>query len=147
MDSILQLLTDALGPLLTSFAAIVFHPIVLVTAMILGALGEATKRLVNVKAGDKGWRGVYHVTLPAHPVIVGIMLGFIPWLPPVDALVKDGYVGAGRVATYALAGFVCKIGYDTLVSTVQRWIRTRISGASVRSSDAGTISETASKEK
>lgn len=147
MDSLLVVLTEALGPLLTSFLAIVFHPIILVTAIILGTLGEATKRLVNVKAGDKGWRGVFHVTLPAHPVLVGLLLGFVPWLPPVDALVKEGYEGAGRVATYALAGFVCKIGYDTLVATVQRWLRTRISGASVRSSDVGTVSETASKEK
>lgn len=72
-----------------------------------------------------GWRRLYHVTLPAHPVILGVLLGFIPWLPPAEGLTKVGYEMAGRVGTYALAGVVCKISYDTLVSTVKRAIETR----------------------
>jgi H+/Cl- antiporter ClcA len=101
---------------------ILSSPTILITALVIGTFGEITKRVVSAKAGDKGWRGVWYVTLPAHPVIIGLLLGLIPWLPVPEALTKDGYELAGRLGTYALAGIVCKLGYDTLVSTVRRQI-------------------------
>lgn len=101
---------------------ILVSPTIVITALIIGTFGEITKRLVSAKAGDKGWRGVWYVTLPAHPVIIGLLLGLIPWLPVPEALTKEGYEFAGRLGTYALAGVVCKLGYDTIISTMRRQI-------------------------
>lgn len=117
---------------------VLLSPIIIITALVIGTAGEVTKRLVRAKAGDKGWKGVFHVTLPAHPVIVGLLIGFIPWLPSVDALTKEGFELAGRVGTYALAGVLCKIGYDTLVSTVQRALRQK--AAALGGSSSGSTS-------
>ena len=73
-------------------------------------------------------------------MILGILIGFIPWLPPADGLVKHGYELASRIGTYSLAGVLCKIGYDTLVSTVKRAIETR---AGVVVSSGGSAHEQA----
>lgn len=99
---------------------LILNPIIIITALIIGTLGEVMKRLVSAKAGDRGLRGFFYVTLPAHPVIVGSLLGLIPWLPVPDSLQKDGYEFATRLGTYALAGLVCKLGYDSIVSTGKR---------------------------
>lgn len=106
-------------------------PTIIIAALIIGTMGEVAKKLVNAKGGDRGWRGIYFVTLPAHPVIAGILMGCIPFLPPADALHKDGFDTASRIATYALAGVVCKIGYDSIISTIKRLIaqRTGVAGA------------------
>lgn len=120
MDDLITALTTALGPLLSSLLALVFNPTVLITALLIGTAGEVIKPLVNAKRGDKGWRGVFFVTLPAQPVVIGMLLGLLPFLPPIDALVKEGYEAAGRFATYSLAGLVCKLCYDSFVSTTKR---------------------------
>jgi len=96
------------------------NPIVIVLALVIGTLGEVAKRTINAKAGDKGWRGVYFVTLPAHPVFVGALIGLVPWLPTPDALTKPGHEFAARLGTGVLAGMVCKVGYDGIVSTAKR---------------------------
>lgn len=106
-------------------------PIVIIAALVIGTLGEILNRLVNAKKGDTGWRGVYYVTLPAHPVVVGVLLGFVPWLPSVEGLSKDGYDLAARVGTYALAGIVCKTGYDTLISTAKRLLQSKLASVDV----------------
>jgi H+/Cl- antiporter ClcA len=95
-------------------------PIIIVLALVIGTLGEVSKRMIKAKAGDKGWRGVYFVTLPAHPVIVGALIGLVPWLPTPDELAKPGHEFASRLGTGLLAGMVCKVGYDGIVSTLKR---------------------------
>lgn len=100
-------------------------PIVILIALVIGTLGEVSKRAISAKAGDKGWKGVYYVTLPAHPVLVGALIGLIPWLPIPDGLVKEGYEVFGRLGTGILGGVVCKIGYDLIVSTVRRMLGQR----------------------
>lgn len=95
-------------------------PIVIIIALVIGTLGEVSKRAISAKAGDKGWKGVYYVTLPAHPVIMGALIGFFPWLPVPDELTKEGYEFAGRLGTGILSGVVCKVGYDMIISTVRR---------------------------
>lgn len=95
-------------------------PIIVIMALVIGTLGEVSKRVISAKAGDKGWRGVYYVTLPAHPVILGALIGLIPWLPIPEQLTKEGYEFAGRLGTGILSGVVCKVGYDMIISTVRR---------------------------
>lgn len=120
MDALLTFLSEAMGPLLSALLALVLNPTVIIAALSIGAIGEVVKRLVRAKEGDKGWRGVFYVTLPAHAVVAGMLIGLIPWLPPIDALVKEGYEAAGRFGTYTLAGIVCKLGYDSFISTSKR---------------------------
>lgn len=114
-------------------------PIVLITALVIGTVGETVKRAVGSKdierdvvkfhkRGKKGkppamWKRVYYYTLPAHPVMMGVLLGLIPWLPASDVLEKPGYDFAARIGTYSVAGVVCKVGYDTIVSTLKRILR------------------------
>ncbi len=105
---------------MTDWTVLLTSPIVIVLALVIGTMGEVVKRIVSAKAGDAGWRGVYYVTLPAHPVLVGAAIGLLPWLPIPDGLSKDGYEFAGRLGTGVLAGVACKIGYDGIVSTVRR---------------------------
>lgn len=99
---------------------LLLNPIIVVAALVIGTIGEVVKRVIKAQAGDHGWRGVYYVTLPAHPVIMGALLGLVPWLPIPDMLTKEGYEFAGRLGTYILAGVVCKVGYDSIISTVRR---------------------------
>lgn len=105
---------------LNFWLGLTLSPPVIVTALALGTLGEVAKRAVNAEKGSAGWRGVYYVTLPAHPVLLGALLGFIPVLPVALPLAVEGYDGAARFATYLYAGIVCKVGYDLLVSTLRR---------------------------
>jgi len=100
-------------------------PIIIVLALVIGTLGEVAKRTIRAKAGDKGWRGVYFVSLPAHPVLVGALVGLVPWLPTPDELVKPGHEFAARLGTGLLAGMVCKVGYDGIVSTAKRMLAGR----------------------
>src|SRR5262245_39288845 len=99
---------------------LLLNPIIIVTALAIGTIGETIKRLVGAKAGDHGWKGVFYVTLPAHPVIIGMLFGLVPFLPTVEAFDKEGYELAGRLGTYTLAGVVCKVGYDSIISTIRR---------------------------
>lgn len=102
------------------WSALLQSPVIIILALVIGTLGEVSKRMVSAKAGDKGWKGVYYVTLPAHPVIMGALLGLIPWLPIPGELMKEGYEFAGRLGAGILSGVVCKVGYDMIISTVRR---------------------------
>lgn len=127
----MDIIIEAVGPLLASLLSLVLNPQVLITSLAIGTLLEIVKPLINAKPGDKGWRGVFYITMPAHAVLLGSLLGCIPWLPPLDSLVKPGYEGVGRFSTYLLAGIVCKLGYDSFIATTKRgWalINARISG-------------------
>lgn len=105
------------------------NPTIIVLALTLGTLGEIAKRVIKAKAGDRGWRGVYYVTLPAHPVLAGLLIGLAagcaalagyPVLPIPDGLSKEGFEFAGALGTGTLAGVVCKVGYDGIVATAKR---------------------------
>lgn len=104
------------------WSELLLNPIVIITALVIGTLGEVAKRLVRAKETDKGWKRVYLATLPAHPVVVGALIGLLPWFPCPGALEKEGYEFAGRLGTGLLAGVVCQIGYDVIVSTAKRLI-------------------------
>lgn len=124
-------------------------PIILISAVLIGTLGEILKRAANSKeievavvayhhnskksAPPAMWKRVFYYTLPAQPVLVGVALGFIPWLPIADALAKPGYDLASRIGTYGIAGVMCKIGYDTLISTMKRTLRKGLPGGSASS--------------
>lgn len=103
-----------------NWSALLQSPIIVIIALVIGTGGEVAKRTVKAKAGDTGWKGVYYVTIPAHPVLVGILIGLIPWLPIPEQLTKEGYEFFGRLGTGILGGVVCKVGYDLIISTVRR---------------------------
>jgi len=105
---------------MVNWQALISNPTIVIIAFVIGTGGEVAKRAVNAKAGDAGWKGVYYVTMPAHPILVGALIGLIPWLPIPEALTKEGYEFAGRLGTGVLSGVLCKIGYDVLVSTAKR---------------------------
>lgn len=134
-------------------------PTVLIATFVIGALGEAVKRLVNafrvqpqydehghivypkqadgkvityrdshgkeIAPPDPMWIRIFDATLPAQPVVVGLLLGCIPWLPAEASVVKEHYEFAGHLATYGAAGIFCKVGYDILVTTFRRFISTK----------------------
>lgn len=95
-------------------------PIIIVIALALGTLGEVAKRVVKADEASTGWRRAYYITLPAHPVLMGLAIGLFPWLPIPDGLVKEGFEAAGRLFTGILGGVVCKVGYDGIVATAKR---------------------------
>jgi hypothetical protein len=119
-------------------------PIILIAALVIGTVGEAIKRAAdskqieidvvafhhNSKSGvaPAMWKRIFYYTLPAHPVFAGFALGFVPWLPAVEALSKPGYDLAAHVGTYSLAGILCKIGYDVIVSTLKRALKKGLPG-------------------
>ncbi len=123
-------------------------PIILITAVIIGSMGEVGKRAVSADKNSVGWKRVYYVTLPAHPVLIGVSIAFIPWLPPADVLAKEGFELAGRVGTYGLAGVVCKVGYDTIIATVRRAINGAASaaGGAVGGAVGGSVAPPPSSE-
>ena len=121
-------------------------PIILISALLIGIVGEAVKRAVNSKQIELDvvayrdtkkphpnppaiWKRIFYFTLPAQPVLVGVMLGFVPWLPALDGLSKTGYDLAAHIGTYSLAGVVCKVGYDTIISTLKRGLSQALSGS------------------
>lgn len=130
---------------LNFWLGLTLSPPVIVTALALGTLGEVAKRAVNAKKGSSGWRGVYYVTLPAHPVLLGALLGFVPVLPVAIPLAVEGYDGAARFATYLYAGIVCKVAYDLLVSTLRRALGQKAAREEDGSS-SGSGSDTASSD-
>ena len=95
-------------------------PIIVVIALSIGTLGEVAKRVVKADEASTGWRRAYYITLPAHPVLMGLTVGLFPWLPIPDGLVKEGFEDAGRLFTGILGGVVCKVGYDGIVATAKR---------------------------
>lgn len=121
---------------------LLLNPIIVIAALVIGTVGEVVKRSVSAKAGDHGWRGLFYVSLPAQPVLFGTALGFIPWLPVPESLHKEGFELAARIGTYAFAGVVCKVGYDSIVSTLRR----QLGQAQARASSLPAAPSTAPSE-
>lgn len=97
----------------------------LVVALCLGITGEVVKRLVIPKENPKvltGWRGVFRVTLPLHPAVVGLLLGLMPFMPCPDVVcdtITDRalyYMAAGMLSSYVYAAlkhvFKERVGVD-----------------------------------
>lgn len=117
-------------------------PEVLLGALFLGVCGEMVKRAVNAKKVEaevvsyrdaanrtqvrkpEVWKVFYYTTLPAQSPIMGVIAGLFPFLPVAEGLIKEGQDPTlARVVTYAVAGVVCKIGYDTFIATARRTVR------------------------
>lgn len=134
-------------------------PTVLIAALVIGAFGEAVKKVISafrkpvmydehghvmstltingqavtyrdskgqaVPPPDPLWMRIFDATLPAQPVLIGLLLGCIPWLPAEHSLIKEHYEFAGHLATYGAAGILCKVAYDILITTIRRFIATK----------------------
>ena len=92
------------------FSVIVSHWPFVAAALVLGIIGEVTKRVVAPKGkSDAGWRWWFRVTMPVHPVLTGGVLGLVPGVPvSVDASSIAArclyFAGAGVVSTWVYGG-------------------------------------------
>lgn len=77
------------------------------------------------RAGSPGWRGVYYVTMWAHPMLAGAALGYYGTSLP--APLGLGAERVGRVIWYALAGALSPMLYDA----VQGMIKHKLAKAGV----------------
>lgn len=80
------------------------HWPLLVVAFILGVIGDVMKRLVIPKGNPpvlKGWRGVFRVTLPLHPVLAGAALGLLAGMPCPENFCTNA---TSRMLYFAAAG-------------------------------------------
>lgn len=122
MDTI----TGAAAPALAVLAAWISHPALWATVIAIGMAGEGVKRIVGPTAGKRGWRGVFEVTMFAHPMLVGAAIGFIPGLPRPPSF---GDEVAGGVLFYLSGGVLAVIGYDIVKRGIMRALA-RFGGAS-----------------
>ncbi len=96
---------------------------ILAAAFVIGMAGEVAKKLIGAKAGDKGWRGVYHVTLPWHALLVGAAVGAAGH--PIGIPVPEVF-GAdlgGAVLAFTLAGGLSMIAYQAIKSGLGRLVK------------------------
>lgn len=118
MDTI----TGAAAPALAVLAQWLAHPALWVCVLTLGLGGEVAKRLVGPTAGKRGWRGVYEVTMPLHPMALGALVGLVPGLPRPAAF---GTEMAGGALFYLSGGVLSVLAYDIakrgVVAAVKRF--------------------------
>lgn len=105
--ALLRLLTESLPTMLPAG----------VVAIVLGYIGRwavpAARRLPDRWAA---FRDAFVLTAPAHPVLVGMLLGLSPTLP-VPSWMGDGW--AGSIVWYGLAGVVSLPLYRRLMRRVE----------------------------
>lgn len=102
--------------------------IALFAPLLIGACGAVAQKLIlgprNAwpPGGFPGWRGVYHVTVPLHAILVGAVLGLVGHRAglPVPAVFGEDLGGA--VLAYAVAGALSAAYYDAVVKTAKRVI-------------------------
>ena len=113
MDTI----TGAAAPALAVLAAWISHPALWATVIAIGMAGEGVKRIVGPTAGKRGWRGVFEVTMFAHPMLVGAAIGLIPGLPRPESF---GTETAGGVLFYLSGGVLAVLAYDIVKRGIMR---------------------------
>lgn len=90
--------------------------------LVIGAIGEMVQKLVPVKGGDTGWRGIFYVTKSYHPVFACLALfalvGDMPMFEGVpNTMTNRLIVGAG-------VGAATMIAYELTVKTIRKIIVT-----------------------
>lgn len=65
----------------------------------------------------RGWRGVFYVTLWAHPILIGALVGAVLRLPS-PAFLGDAV--AGRAIWFALSGVFSSSAYSAVNSAVKQ---------------------------
>lgn len=97
-----------------------------IAPFLIGMSGQVARSAV---LGDKkpakslkGWRRVYHATLPMHALSVGAAIGIAGYKfgAPVPSVFGEEI--AGSVLAYTLSGGVSVIGYDVIVKTLRRML-------------------------
>ena len=86
---------------------------------LLAILGKGVTKMVfgsAPKAGRKGWKGVFYVTLWLQPIVAGALIGLCRPLP---APVFIGDKLLGSVIWYALAGGMSPAIYSAFRSAVK----------------------------
>lgn len=90
--------------------------------LVIGAIGEMVQRLLQVKGGDTGWRGVYYVTKSYHPIFICLALFAlvhdVPMFEGVAASITN------RVIAGAGVGAMTMVGYELTVKTIRKLIVT-----------------------
>lgn len=96
--------------------------VTLALALALGTIGEVFKNLVNAKAGDTGWRGVYYVTLRLHAIVAGLVAG-LAFHGSVAIPEQFGVTLRGYALWGAYCGGLAMVGYDVFVGIVRARIK------------------------
>lgn len=90
--------------------------------LVVGALGEMVQRLLAVKGGDAGWRGIYYITKSYHPIFICAALfalvGDLPMFEGVEATTTN------RMLAGAGVGAATMVGYELTVKTLRKLIVT-----------------------
>lgn len=105
----METITGAAAPALAVLAQWLASPALWATVIAIGLAGEGVKKLVGPTAGKRGWRGVFEVTMFAHPMLVGACVGLIPGLPRPASF---GTETAGGVLFYLSGGVLAVLAYD-----------------------------------
>lgn len=112
--------------------------LLLVTPLIIGMMGQVAQRLIlgekpypTKKRSDgvevtkfDGWKHYYHVTLPWHALLVGLLIGlggYYIGLPVPDVF---GEKVGGAMLAYAFSGGVAMIAYDVIVKVIKKMVET-----------------------
>lgn len=101
---------------------IAFEEIVSLVAVgaLLAALHHGINGLVfgdEPRAGRPGWRGWWYLTLWAHPIAAGALLGLVARTLPIPAGMGAGT--AGRAIWFGLAGALAPVIYDAVRSLLK----------------------------
>ena len=97
-----------------NFSLVLDHWSFVVMALAIAVAGEVIKRLIIPKGNPSklpGWRGVYRVTLPLHPLLVGFLVGLLFPLPLPETV---GTTAMARAMYYLGAGVVSGHAYNAL---------------------------------
>jgi hypothetical protein len=92
----------------------------LVVGALLAAIGNGVTAQVypdGQKRGRSGWRGWFYMTMWAHPIVAGALLGVPEWLPAPEFM---GSNMAGRVIWYAISGVFSSSAYDAVMSVIKQ---------------------------
>lgn len=106
---------------LVAFFAVTWSGFLVAALIIVG--GQVSKAI----ASALGWRGegrVYDLTLRAHPIVVGFLLGLVPFptFESIDTLEPNG--GRILVRCFYFAGWGCISGQlFELTKFAKRWLR------------------------
>lgn len=91
-----------------------------VVGALLSLIGKGVSSIVfngAPKAGCAGWRGVFYVTLWAHPIVAGAIVGYYVQIPMPIGL---GESDVARSMWFALAGGNSNALYSSVRSVIKQ---------------------------
>jgi hypothetical protein len=95
------------------------------TIFIIGTICEVLKKLILGKKSQQksftGWKNFYFVTYKAQAIVLGVLIGLIPYIPTPEAFQSDGI--AGTVLNYAGCGAAAMVVYAVIVGNAKNFLK------------------------